>query len=75
MASQILLAQSSARREPKAQHHQFPSPNTVHLIILMALQMSILGRGLTWRGWSGKLLILRLTPQGLRRLRLEATRS
>src|ERR1017187_9479364 len=41
--------------------------NTVHLIILMALQMSILGRGLTWRGRSGKLLILRLTPRWRRR--------
>ena len=51
------------------------SRNTVHLIILMALQMSILGRGLTWRGRSGKLLILRLTPRGLRRLRLDTTRS
>jgi hypothetical protein len=52
-----------------------PSPNTVHLMILMALRMSILGRGLTWRGRSGKLLILRLRPRGLRRLRLETTRS
>jgi DNA-binding NtrC family response regulator len=49
--------------------------NTVHLMILMALRMSILGRGLTWRGRSGKLLILRLRPRGLRRLRLETTRS
>jgi hypothetical protein len=49
--------------------------NTVHLMILMALRMSILGRGLAWRGRSGKLLILRLTPRGLRRLRLETTRS
>src|ERR1035441_1546346 len=51
------------------------NPNTVHLMILMALRMSILGRGSTWRGRSGKLLILRLTPRGLRRLRLETTRS
>ena len=49
--------------------------NTVHLMILMALRISIFGRGLTWRGRSGKLLILRLTPRGLRRLRLETTRS
>src|ERR1039458_6105109 len=48
--------------------------NTVHLMILMALRMSILGRGLTCRGRSGKLLILRLTPRKLRWLRLETTR-
>jgi hypothetical protein len=51
------------------------SPNTVHLTILMAFRMLIGGRGLMCRGRSGKLLILRLTPRGLRRLRLERTRS
>ncbi len=33
------------------------------------------GWDLLCRGRSGKLLILRLTPRGLRRLRLETTRS
>jgi len=51
------------------------SPNTVHLSILMAFLMSIGGRGFARRGRSGKLLILRLMPRGLRRLRLETTRS
>ncbi len=51
------------------------SDNTVHLIILIALEILILGGGLRWRGRSGKLLILRLTPRGLRRLRLDTTRS
>ena len=50
-------------------------PNTVHLIILMAFLMSIEGMGLPCRGRSGKLLILRLTPRKLRRLRLDTTRS
>src|ERR1019366_8196973 len=49
--------------------------NTVHLTILMALGILILGSGLTCRGRSGKLLILRLTPRGLRRFRLDTTRS
>jgi hypothetical protein len=49
--------------------------NTVHLMILIALQTSIFGRGLAWRGRSGKLLILRLTARKLRRLRLEMARS
>ena len=49
--------------------------NTVHLMILIDLSMSTGGRGVAWRGRSGKLLILRLTPRGLRRLRLETTRS
>ena len=47
------------------------SPDTVHLIILMALGILILGSGLRCRGRSGKLLILRLTLRGLRRLRLD----
>ena len=50
-------------------------PNTVHLMILIDISMSTGGRGVAWRGRSGKLLILRLTPRGLRRLRLETTRS
>ncbi|MGH8534511.1 MAG: hypothetical protein ACREV1_17795, partial [Gammaproteobacteria bacterium] len=49
--------------------------NTVHLMILMASRMLIGGNGLVCRGRSGKLLILRFTPRGLRRLRLDTTRS
>ena len=41
----------------------------------MAFVMSILGTGAADRSRSGKLLILRLTPRGLRRFRLETTRS
>src|ERR1700730_15291738 len=52
-----------------------PSPNTVHLSILMAFLMLMRGSDLFVRGRSGKLLILRLTPRKLRRLRLETTRS
>ena len=48
------------------------SPNTHHLRIRMALGISRRGRGLACRGRSGKLLILRLTPRGFRRLRLDA---
>ena len=51
------------------------SLNTVHLSILMAFRMLIGGKGMLCRGRSGKLLILRLTPRKLRRLRLETTRS
>jgi AhpD family alkylhydroperoxidase len=51
------------------------SHNTVHLSIIIALPMSMGGRGAAWRGRKGKLLILRLTPRGLRRWRLETTRS
>jgi hypothetical protein len=51
------------------------SCNTVHLRTLMAFLMSTGGGGLFVRRRSGKLLILRLTPRGLRRLRLETTRS
>src|SRR5712691_3406963 len=51
------------------------SPNTVHLSTLMAFLMLTGGGGLFVRRRSGKLLILRLTPRGLRRLRLETTRS
>lgn len=58
---------------PAATSH--PTPNTVHLSILMAFLISIGGRGFARRGRSGKLLILRLIPRGLRRLRLETTRS
>src|SRR6187402_310668 len=41
----------------------------------MALVMLIGGGGLSAWGRSGKQLILRLTPRGLRRFRLETTRS
>ena len=51
------------------------SVNTVHLTILIAFRMLIGGRGILFRGRRGKLLILRLTPRKLRRLRLETTRS
>ena len=49
--------------------------NTVHLNTLGAFPMSMCGRGVAWRGRRGKLLILRFTPRGLRRWRLETTRS
>ena len=52
-----------------------PRVNTVHLSILIASRISILGRGLAECGRMGKLLILRLTARGLRRLRLDTTRS
>ena len=51
------------------------SPNTVYLSILIAFSGLIGGNGLIPRGRSGKLLIFRFTPRGLRRLRLETTRS
>jgi hypothetical protein len=51
------------------------SPNTVHLRIRIAFVMLIGGGGLSARRRSGKQLILRLTPRGLRRSRLETTRS
>jgi hypothetical protein len=44
-----------------------PSPNTVHLRILIAFPMSIDGRRLSVRHRSGKLLIFLLTPRLLRR--------
>jgi hypothetical protein len=37
--------------------------------------MLMAGRGLVWRGRSGRLLIFRFTPRGLRGLQLETTRS
>ena len=49
--------------------------NTVHLSTLIAFLISIGDSGLFVRRRSGKLLILRLTPRELRRLRLETTRS
>jgi hypothetical protein len=52
-----------------------PKPNTVHLSTLIAFLISIDDSGLFVRRRSGKLLILRLTPRKLRRLRLETTRS
>ena len=51
------------------------SLNTVHFSTLIAFLMSIGGSGLSVRRRNGKLLILRLTPRGLRRLRLEETSS
>jgi hypothetical protein len=48
--------------------------NTRHLTILMAAEKSMRGERLYPRR-RGKLLIFRLTPRGLRRLRLEATGS
>jgi hypothetical protein len=50
------------------------NPNTLHLTIRMASRILIGGSGLTCRGPSGKLVILRFTPRGFRRLRLDATR-
>jgi hypothetical protein len=52
-----------------------PKINTVHLRRRIALTTSNGGGGLSPRRRSGKLLILRLTARGLRRLRLETTRS
>ena len=49
--------------------------NTVYLRTLTAFSGLIGGNGLIPRGRSGKLLIFRFTPRGLRRLRLETTRS
>jgi hypothetical protein len=51
------------------------NPDTVHFSTLIAFLMSIGGSGLSVRRRNGKLLILRLTPRGLRRLRLEETSS
>src|SRR5260221_5034304 len=51
------------------------SHNTVHLMTLIAFLMLTDGSGLAFRGRSGKLLILRFTPRGLRRARLDTTRS
>jgi hypothetical protein len=44
-------------------------------MILIAFLMLMADSGLLWRGRSGKLLILRFTLRGLRRGRLETTRS
>jgi len=51
------------------------SPNTVHLSILIDFVRLIGGSGFALRGRNGKLLILRFTPRGLRRWRLQTTRS
>ena len=51
------------------------SPNTVHLMILIVLPMLIAGRWRACRRRIGNLLILRLTPRGFRRPRLDTTRS
>jgi hypothetical protein len=51
------------------------NPNTVHLMIAMHPLKSIGAEGLEPRGRNGKLLILRLTPRGHLRLRLDTTRS
>lgn len=53
----------------------FPSPNTVHLMILMAFLRSRGAILSILRGRNGKLLIFLLTPRGLRRFRLETTLS
>jgi hypothetical protein len=52
-----------------------PYLNTLHLMIRMVSRMLIGGNGLPCRGRSGKLVILRFTPRGFRRLRLDPTRS
>jgi len=49
--------------------------NTVHLSIFIAIWKSIDGSGLCLLRRRGKLLILRLTPRGFRRRRLDTTRS
>ena len=51
------------------------SLNTVHLKTMTTTLTCIGGSGGTPRGRSGKLLIFRFTPRGLRRPRLETTRS
>jgi hypothetical protein len=51
------------------------SANTVHLIILTAFRKLKAVVGRRFLGRRGKLLILRLTPLGLQRFRLETTRS
>src|SRR5260370_34160781 len=53
----------------------YASRSTVHLTILMASRMLMLGSERACLGRSGKLLILRLTPRGLRRFRLDTPRS
>ena len=50
-------------------------PNTVHLIILIALPLSIEARRGAWRRRIGNLLILRFMPRTLHRPRLETTRA
>jgi hypothetical protein len=60
---------------PSATMASDSSPNTVHFSTLMAFLMLMGGNGLFVRCRSGKLLIFRLTARGLRRLRLEMTRS
>src|ERR1700757_4742519 len=52
-----------------------PKPNTVHLTIWIASARLIGGRARSVLRRIGKLLILRLTPRGLRWFRLETTRS
>jgi len=63
-----------ARGNGMSQDFRF-SLNTVYLSILTTFSGLIGGNGLLPRGRSGKLLIFRFTPRGLRRLRLETTRS
>jgi hypothetical protein len=82
----VLLAEAKSRRGTSASwaaklrrnmlaHSVLPRSNTVHLTIKMVVEIAMVGRGLARGGRSGKLLILRLTPRGLRRLRLDTTRS
>jgi hypothetical protein len=54
---------------------QLSSRNTVHFMILRHPEISMRTFKPAARGRSGKLLILRFTPRGLRRHRLETTRS
>jgi len=49
--------------------------NTVQLTTMITAPTCVGGSGRARRGRSGKLLILRFTPRGLRRPRLETTRS
>ena len=51
------------------------SPNTLHLIILMRCSISWIEGEFGWFRRTGKPLIFRLTARGLRRPRLETTRS
>ena len=51
------------------------NPNTVHLRILIAFRKLKVVVGWRFLGRRGKLLILRFTPLGLQRFRLETTRS
>jgi len=66
---------SCAWRRVRSRTPIWARPNTVHLRRRIALAISSGGGGMTPRRRTGKLPILRLTARGLRRLRLETTRS